>query len=193
MKPCSNSLTRTQQVVCGEYTHAMPSWIPLSRTAVWTSSVMSVTVRPPAVRSFVSSWKTLTGAILLDDGPREGENPLLSREPAPGAAGFLAAPGDAVSAVLPGDRERAVRADAARLGLQGRARDHVDPVRVEGAERRAVRGRAREVDRAEVRERQDTAPARRRLGDHLGRRERGRLQPLRRRERPVLRRVGDGE
>ena len=32
--------------------------------------------------------------------------------------------------VLPGDRERAAAADAARLGLHGRARDHVDPIRL---------------------------------------------------------------
>src|SRR6266516_2496481 len=39
----------------------MPSRIPLSRTAACTSSVMSVTVRPPTVRSCVSRWKTFTG------------------------------------------------------------------------------------------------------------------------------------
>src|SRR5205823_5716167 len=39
---------------------AMPSVIPLSRTASITSSVMSRTARPPAVRSSVSRWKTFT-------------------------------------------------------------------------------------------------------------------------------------
>src|SRR5438034_5124691 len=40
--------------------HAMPSPIPLSRTASMTSSVMSRTASPPAVRSSVSRWKTFT-------------------------------------------------------------------------------------------------------------------------------------
>src|SRR5688572_28597635 len=48
--PDSNSLTRTQQVVCGEYTQAMPLRMPLSRTAALTSSVMSVTLTPSLVR-----------------------------------------------------------------------------------------------------------------------------------------------
>src|SRR6266567_4788357 len=41
--------------------HAIPSVIPLSRTQALTSSVMSVTVRPPAVRRLRSCWKTFTG------------------------------------------------------------------------------------------------------------------------------------
>src|SRR5690349_21064411 len=40
----------------------IPSRMPLSRTAPCTSSVMSVTVSPPEVRSCVSRWKTFTGA-----------------------------------------------------------------------------------------------------------------------------------
>src|SRR5436190_9827909 len=40
--------------------HAMPSLIPLSRTASITSSVMSRTASPPAVRNSVSRWKTFT-------------------------------------------------------------------------------------------------------------------------------------
>src|SRR5438874_12693837 len=40
--------------------HAMPSVIPLSPTASITSSVMSRTASPPAVRSSVSRWKTFT-------------------------------------------------------------------------------------------------------------------------------------
>src|SRR5512132_316570 len=39
---------------------AIPSLIPLSRTASMTSSVMSRTASPPAVRSSVSRWKTFT-------------------------------------------------------------------------------------------------------------------------------------
>src|SRR5262245_60972491 len=53
---------------------AMPSCTPLSRTASCTSSVMSVTVSPPVVRSFVSRWKTFTGGILrYGEGRRCGE------------------------------------------------------------------------------------------------------------------------
>src|SRR5215470_12806291 len=43
---------------------AMPSVMPLARTASITSSVMSRTVRPPVVRSWVSRWKTFTRPIL---------------------------------------------------------------------------------------------------------------------------------
>src|SRR5215471_373012 len=54
--------------------HAMPSTTPLSRTAPCTSSVMSVTVSPPAVRKRVSCWKTFIAAAIL-------------REAVPGAGG----------------------------------------------------------------------------------------------------------
>src|SRR6266511_1351060 len=43
---------------------AIPSEMPLSRTASFTSSVMSVTVRPPVVLRVRSSWKTFTGGIV---------------------------------------------------------------------------------------------------------------------------------
>src|SRR5690242_9141206 len=43
---------------------AMPSTIPLSRTQPFTSSVMSVTVRPPVVRKLRSCWKTFIGREL---------------------------------------------------------------------------------------------------------------------------------
>src|SRR5579859_4596116 len=43
--------------------HAIPSRTPLLATAPWTSSVMSVTVRPPAVRSLVSCWKTFIAPL----------------------------------------------------------------------------------------------------------------------------------
>src|SRR5712691_5321549 len=119
----------------------MPSWMPLSRTAVCTFSVMSVTVRPPEVRSFVSSWKTFTAAIVLDRQVDQRLNLLLSREPAPGVAQPCGPQAPRLLAVPPVDRERAGIADAAGLGLRGRARDHRDRIRVEGAERRAVRGR----------------------------------------------------
>src|SRR5579884_410581 len=58
---------------------AMPSTTPLSRTARCTSSVMSVTVRPPAVRSRVSCWKTFIAAAILreaiPDAPDERTHP----------------------------------------------------------------------------------------------------------------------
>src|SRR5439155_6808734 len=41
--------------------HAIPSTMPLSCTASLTSSVMSRTARPPAVRSSLWRWKTFTG------------------------------------------------------------------------------------------------------------------------------------
>src|ERR1041385_616005 len=44
---------------------AMPSTTPLSRTAFCTSSVMSLTVRPPAVRRRVSCWNTFIVAAIL--------------------------------------------------------------------------------------------------------------------------------
>src|SRR5919204_1164829 len=44
---------------------AMPSVMPLSRTASTTSSVMSRTASPPAVRSSVSRWKTFTAPSAL--------------------------------------------------------------------------------------------------------------------------------
>src|SRR5262249_61553689 len=44
---------------------AIPSVTPLSRTAFCTSSVMSVTVSPPAVRSRVSCWNTFIVAAIL--------------------------------------------------------------------------------------------------------------------------------
>ena len=49
---------------------AIPSTTPLSRTAFCTSSVMSLTVRPPAVRRRVSCWKTfIVVAILRESLP----------------------------------------------------------------------------------------------------------------------------
>src|ERR671934_1716293 len=49
-KPDSHSLIRMLQVVCGVKTQASPSTTPLSATASFTSSVMSLSVSPPAVR-----------------------------------------------------------------------------------------------------------------------------------------------
>src|SRR6266540_955671 len=43
---------------------AIPSEMPLSLTASFTSSVMSVTVRLPVVLRVRSSWKTFTGGIV---------------------------------------------------------------------------------------------------------------------------------
>src|SRR5690348_10788987 len=49
---------------------AIPSTTPLSRTAFWTSSVMSLTVRPPVVRRRVSCWNTfIVVAILRESLP----------------------------------------------------------------------------------------------------------------------------
>src|SRR5215467_10973205 len=55
---------------------AIPSETPLSRTAFWTSSVMSVTVRPPAVRRRVSCWNTfIVAAILRESLPDAAAEP----------------------------------------------------------------------------------------------------------------------
>src|SRR4029079_12967635 len=44
---------------------AIPSTTPPSRTAFCTSSLMSVTVSPPAVRRRVSCWNTFIVAAIL--------------------------------------------------------------------------------------------------------------------------------
>src|ERR1043165_1902856 len=55
---------------------AIPSRTPLSRTAFCTSSVMSVTVRPPAVRKRVSCWNTfIVAAILRESLPDAAGEP----------------------------------------------------------------------------------------------------------------------
>src|SRR6476646_8499390 len=55
---------------------AIPSVTPLSRTAFWTSSVMSVRVRPPAVRRRVSCWNTfIVEAILRESLPDSAVEP----------------------------------------------------------------------------------------------------------------------
>src|SRR5215210_1527242 len=56
--------------------HAMPSVTPLSRTASMTSSVMSRTASPPAVRSSVSRWKTFTAPSTLL-GPSCHDRPIV--------------------------------------------------------------------------------------------------------------------
>src|SRR3954453_5265154 len=55
---------------------AIPSVIPLSLTASITSSVMSRTASPPAVRSSVSRWKTFTAPSTLL-GPTCHDPPIL--------------------------------------------------------------------------------------------------------------------
>src|SRR6478672_7242345 len=50
---------------------AIPSVTPLSRTAFWTSSVMSVRVRPPAVRRRVSCWNTFIVEAILRESLRD--------------------------------------------------------------------------------------------------------------------------
>jgi hypothetical protein len=55
---------------------AIPSVTPLSRTAFCTSSVMSVSVRPPAVRRRVSCWNTfIVEAILRESLPDASVEP----------------------------------------------------------------------------------------------------------------------
>src|SRR5262249_48809167 len=55
---------------------AIPSTTPLSRTAFCTSSVMSLTVRPPAVRRRVSCWNTfIVAAILRESLPDSAVEP----------------------------------------------------------------------------------------------------------------------
>src|SRR5690348_16428216 len=59
---------------------AIPSVTPLSRTAFCTSSVMSVTVSPPAVRRRVSCWKTfIVVAILRESLPDAAVEPSHSQ------------------------------------------------------------------------------------------------------------------
>src|SRR5262249_61922732 len=74
--------------------HAIPSTTPLSRTAFCTSSVMSVRVRPPAVRRRVSCWNTfIVAAILRESLPDSaGEPPhpqWILRKPPASVAGDL--------------------------------------------------------------------------------------------------------
>src|SRR6266480_1491688 len=51
---------------------AIPSTTPLSRTAFCTSSVMSLTVSPPAVRRRVSCWNTFIVAAILRESLPDG-------------------------------------------------------------------------------------------------------------------------
>src|SRR6266516_1650738 len=68
--------------------HAMPSVTPLSWTASLTSSVMSRTASPPAVRSSVSRWYTFTAPILTVPWPRVQMGTfLVARGPGRGLAG----------------------------------------------------------------------------------------------------------
>src|SRR5262249_56158114 len=61
---------------------AIPSEIPLSCTASRTSSVMSRTASPPAVRSWVSRWKTFTAPILRVPAAYVTGEPSISRHAA---------------------------------------------------------------------------------------------------------------
>src|SRR6266540_259996 len=60
---------------------AMPSLIPLSRTASLTSSVMSRTASPPAVRSSVSRWNTFTAPSTLLGRTCHGQPPIVRLRP----------------------------------------------------------------------------------------------------------------
>src|SRR5690242_304386 len=64
--------------------HAIPSVMPLSRTAWRTSSVMSRTVRPPVVRSCVSRWKTFTAPIVRVPAAYVTGEPSIPRHAAGG-------------------------------------------------------------------------------------------------------------
>src|SRR5262245_37996891 len=73
---------------------AMPSVTSLSRTARWTSSVMSVTVSPPAVRRRVSCWNTFIVAAILreslpDSAGEPPHPPWILRKPQASVAGDL--------------------------------------------------------------------------------------------------------
>src|SRR6266540_985671 len=61
--------------------HAMPSMIPLSRTASLTSSVMSRTASPPAVRSSFSRWNTFTAPSTLLGWTCHGQPPIVRLRP----------------------------------------------------------------------------------------------------------------
>src|SRR6266571_5771228 len=101
---------------------AMPSVMPLARTASLTSSVMSRMARPPAVRSSVSRWKTFTAASLLLRSDCLGQPPILrvrapyvTGEPSVAglaARGRLAGGGAAAAARGTPDHHRALHAPA---------------------------------------------------------------------------------
>src|SRR5215210_2059172 len=63
---------------------AIPVVTPLSRTASLTSSVMSRTERPPAVRSSVWCWKTFTGPIVKLRAAHVTGEPSVARAAAGG-------------------------------------------------------------------------------------------------------------
>src|SRR6266545_2986604 len=68
----------------------MPVAMPLSRTASFTSPVMSRTASPPAVRSSVSRWKTFTAPILRVRPSYVTGEPSERSVPGPAAGGGLA-------------------------------------------------------------------------------------------------------
>src|SRR5690242_1861674 len=142
--------------------HAIPSPMPLSRTASMTSSVMSRTVRPPVVRSCVSRWKTFTAPILRVRGGYVTGEPSIARDPARGGLavrlGRRAAPARPADADRPGHAlcpvavHRAVHL-VALAGLEGEldrlARAGVDVAALDlvalaaaGLDRQGVRDRA---------------------------------------------------
>src|SRR5215470_1948929 len=86
---------------------AIPSEIPLSCTASRTSSVMSRTASPPAVRSWVSRWKTFTAPILRVPALYVTQEPSIPRH---------AAVGGRLSSVIRGRSARRGSADRDRPG-----------------------------------------------------------------------------
>src|SRR5437867_572570 len=110
--------------------HAMPVVIPLSRTASLTSSVMSRTDNPPAVRSSVWRWKTFTARILTIRGPYVTWEPSvpgglvrgrLAGRGHPAAVGLAPDPDCPLHALVSVAIDRAVHLEGAVLG-----EDHPD-------------------------------------------------------------------
>src|SRR6266542_593678 len=97
---------------------AMPSVMPLARTASLTSSVMSRMASPPSVRSSVSRWKTFTAASFLLVRTCHWQPPILrvrrpyvTWEPSvSGSGGGLARRRPAAGAGRPADHDRATHA-----------------------------------------------------------------------------------
>jgi hypothetical protein len=104
---------------------AIPSATPLSRTAFCTSSVMSVTVRPPAVRKRVSCWNTfIVAAILRESLPdAEGEPPhpqwILQVATLPRVRAFLLLAVAGIGVVTACGAGSATRPGPIRFGLTG--------------------------------------------------------------------------
>src|ERR1700746_1374377 len=95
--------------------HAIPSAISLRRTASCTSSVMSVTVSPPVVRSCFSCWKTFMPTLFCSIRARlAAKKPQAGLEAwasASGGAGGVGRRGGGLSVGVEGHVEAAVQPD----------------------------------------------------------------------------------